>query len=102
MAKRQIASMCRPPPKPPDRQNSLNDNYWPYHLSKGGFPEIHYTNDKRVNYRSPPKPPYILNVNGKVIGIIEKEDLPYVVPMLKPPPKLPLKVYDIALVPWTR
>ena len=38
----------------------------------------------RVNYRPPSKPPYILNVNGEVIGIIEN-----MVPKLKPPPKPP-------------
>ena len=52
----------------------------PTRLVKGKIPSI---------CRPPPKPPYIVNVNGDVIGIIEKEDLPYVVPKLKPPPKLP-------------
>ena len=46
--------------------------------------------EDRVNYRPPSKPPYILNVNRDVIGIIEeKEDQPYVVPKLKPPLKPP-------------
>ena len=53
----------------------------------------------RVNYRHPSKPPYVLNVNREVIGIIEeKEDLPYVVPKSKPPPK----ICNIARVSWTR
>ena len=69
LVKRKIPSMCRPPPEPPDRQNSLNDNYWPYHLSKRVFPKIHCANEERVNYRPPPKPPYILNIDGEVIGI---------------------------------
>ena len=78
--------MCRPPPKPPDRQNSLNDkagkrvlpNIHPKGRPLTKYPEIHNTNEERVNYRPPPKPPYILNVNGEVIGIIEKENLSYV------------------------
>ena len=61
--------MCRPPPRPPDRQNSLNDK-----ANKGVLPKIHYVNEERVNYRPPPKPPYIINVDGEVIGIIEKEN----------------------------
>ena len=77
------------PPNPPDRQNSLNDNYWPYHLSKRVLPKIHYVKEERVNYRPPSNPPFILNVNGEVIGIIEKENLPYVVPKPRPLPKPP-------------
>ena len=76
--------MCRPPPKPPDRQNSLNDK-----ASKRVFHEIHYANEERVNYRLPPKLPFILNAKGEVIGIIEKENLPYVVPKPRPLPKPP-------------
>ena len=41
--------------------------------------------DKEQNYRPPPKPPYILDANGDVIGIIEN-----VVPKSRPPLK-PLK-----------
>ena len=99
------------------------------HLTKP--PHIHYANEDRVNYRPLPKPPYILNVNGEVIGITEKENLPYVVPKPRPPPKPtrihgnadregirdpekeclldtepnyrpPPKVCAIARVPWTR
>ena len=36
-----------------------------------------------------PLPSPILNVNGEVIGIIEKENLPYVVPKPRPLPKPP-------------
>ena len=68
--------MCRPPPKPLDRQIST-----------------HYANEERINYRPPPKPPYILNVNGEVIGIIKKENMPYVVPKSRPLPKPP-RIYS--------
>ena len=65
--KRKIPSMCRPPPRPPDRQNSLNDKaskrVLPDIDPKGRPltipPDIHYVNKERVNYRPPPKPPYI-------------------------------------------
>ena len=76
------------PPKPPDRQNSLNDK-----ASKRLLPDIHYANEEKVNYRPLPKPPYILNVNGEVIDIIEKENLPYVVPKPRPLPKPP-RIHD--------
>ena len=56
------------------------------------MPKIHYAKEERVNYRPPPKPPFILNVNGEVIGIIEKENLPYVVPKPRPLPK-PLRIH---------
>ena len=89
--------MCRLPPRPPDRQNSLNDkaskrvlpNVDPKGRPLTKLPDIHYVNEERVNYRCPPKSPYIQNVNGEVIGTIEEENLPYVVPkprpLLKPP-----------------
>ena len=54
LVKRKIPSMCRPPPRPPDRQNSENDK-----ASKRVLPKIHYANEERVNYRPPHKPPYI-------------------------------------------
>ena len=41
LVKRKIPSMCRPPPKPTDRQKSLNDK-----ASKGVLPKIHYTNEE--------------------------------------------------------
>ena len=54
--------------------------------------------EDRVNYMPPSNPPYIVNVNGEVIGIIEeKEDLPYVIPKPKPP----LKDYNRVRVSWT-
>ena len=113
MVRRKIPSICRLRPKPPDRQNRLNIKISKRMLSKT------YASEKRVGYRPPlmppfmlnanregmrdsekedtinnrppPKPPYILDVDGEVIGTIEKEDLPHVVPKLKPPPKPPPK-----------
>ena len=41
--------------------------------------------EDRVSYRPPPKPPYIINVNEEVIGIIEN-----MVPKCRPPLKLPI------------
>ena len=83
MVKREI---CRPPTKPPDRQNSVNYKHEtkngrekPYKNLKKGQ-EIQNADeegidaqkiDKEQNYRPPPKPPYIVNTNGEVIGIIE-------------------------------
>ena len=52
-------------------------------------PDIHYANEERVNYRPPPKPPYIQNADGEVIGSLKGKILPYVVPKLRPPPKPP-------------
>ena len=85
LANKKIPSICRPPPKPPDRQNRLKGK-----VSKRILSPMHAKGDK-VNYRPPSKPSYIVNVNGEVIGIIEREDLPYVVPKPKPPPKPPPK-----------
>ena len=95
--KRKIPSMFRPPPRPLDRQNSLNDKASKRVLpdvdqkerSLTKPPDIYYANGEKVNYRPPPKPPYILNINGEVIGIIEKEYLLYAVPKSRPPPKPP-------------
>ena len=78
LVKRKIPSICRPPPKPPYRQNRLNVK-----VSKRILSKMH-AKEERVNYRPPPKPPYILNVNGEVIGIIEN-----MVPKRRPPPKPP-------------
>ena len=98
MIKREI---CRPPPKPSDRQNSLNHKHEtkkgrvkPYENKKESQ-EIQNAEeegidaqkiDKEQNCRPPPKPPYILNANGEVIGIIEN-----VVPKTRPPLKSPRK-----------
>ena len=126
LVKRKIPSICRPPPKPPDRQNKLNVK-----VSKRILSKMHYANEERVNYRPPPmpplivnanregmkdrsekedrvnyrptsQPPYIVNANGEVIGIVEREDSPYVVPKPKPHPKPPSKDYNIVMVSWIR
>ena len=68
--------VCRPPPKPPDRENSLNLR----HETKKGRVRPYKNKkksqegqkiDRKLNYRPPPKLPYILHINGEVIGIIE-------------------------------
>ena len=92
LVKREI---CRPLPKPPDRQNRL---YYKHETKKGrekpyenkmGRQEIQNVDEegidaqqigKELNYRPPPKPPYILNAIGEVIGIIEN-----IVPKTRPP-----------------
>ena len=76
LIKREI---CRPPPKPPDRQNSQNHK----HETKKESQEAHKI-ERELNYRPPPKLPYILDTNGEVIGIIE-----IVVPKTRPPLKTP-------------
>ena len=78
--KREDLSMCRPPPKPPDGQNNLDIK-----ARKGELPRFYYAREDTANYR-PPKPPYILDGNGKVIGIIKN-----VAPKPGPPPKPPPK-----------
>ena len=79
--------ICRPPPKPPDRENSLNLR----HETKKGRVRPYKNKkesqeaqiiDRKLNCRSTPKLPYILNANGEVIGILEN-----IVPKNRPPPK---------------
>ena len=72
--KRKVHSMCRPPSKPPNGQNNLDTK------------ARNYSREETANNRPPPKPPYILDGNGEVIGTIEN-----VVPKPRPPPKLPLR-----------
>ena len=43
--------------------------------------------DRELNYRPPPKLPYILNANGEVIGILENI-VPKNRPQQKPPPSI--------------
>ena len=58
LVKRKIPSMCRPPPRPPGMQNSLNDkarkrvlpNIDPKGRPLTKSPDIHYANEERVNY----------------------------------------------------
>ena len=95
--------MYSPPPRSPDRQNSLNDkaskrvlpNVDPKERPLTKPPDIYYANEEKVNYRPPSKPHYILNVNEEVIGIIEKESLLDTETNYRPHPK----VCDIARVP---
>ena len=79
--------ICRPPPKTPDRENSLNFR----HETKKGRVRPYKNKkesqeaqkiDRKLNCRPPPKLPYILNANGEVIGILEN-----IVPKNRPPPK---------------
>ena len=77
LVKRKIPSICRPPPKPPDRQSRLNVK-----VSKRILSQMHAKED-RVNYRPPSK----VNANREGIKYPEKEDLPYLVLKPKPPPK---------------
>ena len=61
-----IDSICRPPSKPPDMQNSLEGE-----ISKKISPYINSI------YRPPPKPPNIQNTKGKRVWALEKESLHY-------------------------
>ena len=71
--------MCRPPSKPPDRQNNLN------------IKARNCAREETANNMPPPKSPCILNVNREIVGIIKKENLSSVVPKPRPPPKPPPK-----------
>ena len=88
--------ICRPPPKPPDRENSLNLRHEtkkgrvrPYENKKES--QEAQKIDRKLNYRPPPKLPYILNANGEVIGILEN-----IVPKNRPPPKPPPKSLNLS------
>ena len=96
LVKREV---CRPPPKPPDRPNSVNyeqenkkrriklyENQEERHQIQNVEQEGIDTQkiDKKLNCIPPPKPPYVLYINGEVIGIIEN-----VVPKTRPPLKTP-------------
>ena len=72
--KRKVHSMHRPSSKPPDGQNNLD------------IKARNYSREETANNRPPPKPPYILDGNREVIGIIEN-----VVPKPRLPPKPPPK-----------
>ena len=93
----------RPPPKPPDRQYFLNHKHETKkgrvkpNRNKKARQEIQNANekgidalkdkclmDKEPNCRPPPKPSYIVNTNGEVIGIIENM-VPNTRPPLQPP-----------------
>ena len=81
--------ICRPPPKPPNRENSLNLR----HETKKGRVRPSENKkesqeaqkiDRELNYGPTPKLPHILNTNGEAIGILEN-----IVPKNRSPPKLP-------------
>ena len=57
LVKRKILSICRPPPKPPDRQNRLNVKISKRMLSKT------YASEKKVGYRPALMSPFMLNAN---------------------------------------
>ena len=86
--------MCIAPPKPPDRQNSLNDKAsnreMPY-VNPKRRPNIHYANEqgKSWDYRAPPKPSYLQNADGEWIEALKRENLPYAEPEYRPLPKPP-------------
>ena len=81
--------VCRPPPKPPDRKNSLNLR----HETKKGRVRPYKNKkesqeaqiiDRKLNCRPTPKFPYILNACGEAIGIIENV-VPKTRLLFKPP-----------------
>ena len=79
LVKRRVHSMCRPPSKPPDRQNNLD------------IKARNYAREEKANNRPPPKSPCILNVNREVVRLIEKDNFSCVVPKPRPQPKPPPK-----------
>ena len=78
-----IDSICRPPSKPPDKQNSLEGE-----ISKKIVP---YTN---LIYRAPPKPPNTQNIKGKRKLIFRKK--PYMKSDYRPPLKPPYKPLSLS------
>ena len=76
-----IDSVCRPPSKPPDKQNSLEGE-----ISKKILPYINPI------YRPPPKPPNTQNTKGKRKWIFRRK--PYMKSVCRPPPKPNIKVSD--------
>ena len=77
-----IDSICRPPSKPPDKQNSLEGE-----ISKKILPYINPT------YRPPPKPPNTQNTKGKRKWIFRRK--PYMKSVCRPPPKPNIKKIEI-------
>ena len=69
-----IGSLCRPPSKPPDKQNGLESE-----ISKKILPYINPI------YRPPSKPPNTQNIKGKRKWIFRKK--PYMKSVCRPPPK---------------
>ena len=86
---------CRPPPKTPDKENSLDLRHEtkkgrvrPYEDKKES--QEAQIIDKKLNCRPTPKLPYILNANGELIGILEN-----IVSKNRPPPKPPPKSLNL-------
>ena len=73
-----IDSICRPPSKPPDKQNSLEGK-----ISKKILPYINPI------YSLPPKPPNTQNTKGKRKWIFRRK--PYMKSVYRPPPKPNIK-----------
>ena len=71
-----IDSLCRPPSKPPDKQNSLESE-----IGKKILPYINPI------YRPPLKPPNTQNTKGKGKWIFRRK--PYMKSICRPPPKPP-------------
>ena len=76
-----IDSLCRPPSKPPYKQNSLESE-----ISKKILPYINPI------YRPPPKPPNTQNTKGKRKWIFRRK--PYMKSVCRPPPKPNIKNRD--------
>ena len=76
-----IDSLCRPPSKPPDKQNNLESE-----ISKKILPYINPI------YRPPPKPPNTQNTKGKRKWIFRRK--PYMKSVFRPPPKQKYKNQD--------
>ena len=88
--------ICRPRPKPPDRENSLNLR----HETKKGRIRLYENKkesqeaqikDRKLNCRPPPSLHYILNADGEVIGRLEN-----IVSKNRPQPKPPPKSLNLS------
>ena len=95
-----IKSIGRPTSKSPDKQNGLegeinqkmSPHVNPIYRSPPKPPNMKNRKEKEKkiwDYRSPHKPPFIQNVDGEIIGFLEKENLCYAEPEYRLPPKLP-------------
>ena len=79
-----IDSVCRPPSKPPDKQNNLEDE-----ISKKISPYINPT------HRPPPKPPNIQHTKGERKWTFNKK--PFMKSVCRPPPK-PLDIPKLSRI----
>ena len=78
-----IVSICRPPSKPPDKQNSLEGE-----INKKTVPDINPIN------RPPPKPSNTQIIKGKRKWVFRKK--PYMKSDYRPPPKPPYKPLSLS------